>query len=849
MEFIDIPKPHGKLIYDGEQTLIPFDKELKFANPIILVSNGLAYGELTLSEQPVQTNEKTFQRKEYFSEHRVFADERKRLWPETKIFYLYKIQSFDPLPEPRKVDISNGDLVYLDEIDLNDTDKKFIDKAKKLPKTIILNENAVIVDPQMRGFGSEIKNEELSIALASVNFGNGDNEKIRQEDKLQTGFPVYDLALVKKDNFIKSVEDAPNYRLSENPDMACGNCGFNRGGFCSLYNFFWDRGYTCDSWQSDVVNVFAEAIEDRLERIQGQFKGKFSDYLGAEEWDVWVSRTFDTFVIVSYAGNFYRVRYIDEGEEVKFQGPESWVQVQYVAMEKEFEEEKAFDDSPWDGAASQWDTAEAYCSDCLIDVNGSGEKKKELCFLPYRKPGSNSPNENAIRAIGGGRGITRLKKPSDVDQSKWDAQLKKAANKVIGWWPDIFDKPAPDAIYTIAGKTPPAKSKEGRRLQTRMLKRLQEAWQTLSDMLTWASPDMMEEDDYQKQLLDMVGVKEVNGTPWYVSFSTNSFMDREKEIFSLKSLENYVNENYDREDKGYFNLWHIPNTDFARKEWQAVIGKFLVEAGPFLDNNIGQEALKFFTEYPQSHPELAPEGWGHSPEYRFLPEDRGDGVYDWVWITRTSVLPKAAAANIFTLKGDIIMAMSDDQRKFAELVVGKDNLSMIEKIAEKETAKLDEAGVLNKQKDEEVPETEEQKSEDEKVPEKEKSSDEETPKTEVPETEEKEVEEIKLSLDEIAEKAVGLINLELQPIAESMTKIIEAFNAHEKRFEKIEERLRIKELTESPKFTVSVTKPAERASESDKTKVDKSDVLFGKKPEEAKYTDGSAAGAFFGSKK
>ena len=109
-----------------------------------------------------------------------------------------------------------------------------------------------------------------------------------------------------------------------------------------------------------------------------------------------------------------------------------------------------FDDSEWDGSASNWDSAEEYCRDCLIDENAPGEKKiKDRCHLPFRKPGSNRINRNALRAMAsGGRGLPALKGVSE--ESK-----RRAANWLIRIWPKAFGKPAPASIYRIAGKSPP----------------------------------------------------------------------------------------------------------------------------------------------------------------------------------------------------------------------------------------------------------------------------------------------------------------------------------------------------------------------------------------------------------
>jgi hypothetical protein len=171
-----------------------------------------------------------------------------------------------------------------------------------------------------------------------------------------------------------------------------------------------------------------------------------------------------------------------------------------------------------------------------------------------------------------------------------------------------------------------------------------------------------------------IAQKTVNGELWHFTWSTNAFRDREGEIFSTKSLENYVVANELNENKGYFNLHHINketgnfNTDFARKEWQGVVGRFLVEAGPYLEDEKGQAAKEFFSKSPKE--------WGCSPEYFYLPEERKTTVYDTIWITRTSALPEMDAANIWTEtrqlnRGDK-MALTEKQMQSAVEVFGQE---------------------------------------------------------------------------------------------------------------------------------------------------------------------------------
>lgn len=120
-----------------------------------------------------------------------------------------------------------------------------------------------------------------------------------------------------------------------------------------------------------------------------------------------------------------------------------------------FGSKESYDSSPWDGSASQWKTAAAYCSDCLIDTNPAGsEKSKDKCHLPYRKPGSKAINKNALRAMAsGGRGIKAVKGIT-ADQKK------KAAKWIVEHWKAAFDRPAPDSMHRMAGmKAPTAADK------------------------------------------------------------------------------------------------------------------------------------------------------------------------------------------------------------------------------------------------------------------------------------------------------------------------------------------------------------------------------------------------------
>lgn len=154
----------------------------------------------------------------------------------------------------------------------------------------------------------------------------------------------------------------------------------------------------------------------------------------------------------------------------------------------------SFDESAWDGSASQWDTPEAYCSDCLIDTNESSPKSKDKCHLPYRKPGSKAINKNALKAIVGGRGISAVSAPKEAKT--------KAAKWVISHYRAAFGKPAPPAIYHIAGMESPAAA--------------------------------------EKEYTGTTFFKDASGQWWMVGIYSNRFEDRQGDTIPLAAHEEYA---------------------------------------------------------------------------------------------------------------------------------------------------------------------------------------------------------------------------------------------------------------------------------------------------------------------
>jgi phage head maturation protease len=90
---------------------------------------------------------------------------------------------------------------------------------------------------------------------------------------------------------------------------------------------------------------------------------------------------------------------------------------------------RAYTEIPWDGAASRWDTPEAYCAASAIDLNTpGGPKTKDRCHLPFKEPGSGAINVDGVRAA-----LSRIGQgfPTDATQAQRDA-AKSRLEKILG---------------------------------------------------------------------------------------------------------------------------------------------------------------------------------------------------------------------------------------------------------------------------------------------------------------------------------------------------------------------------------------------------------------------------------
>jgi hypothetical protein len=386
------------------------------------------------------------------------------------------------------------------------------------------------------------------------------------------------------------------------------------------------------------------------------------------------------------------------------------------------------------------------------------------------------------------------------------------------------EKACPECGAPMAGQE--EKANRPVRVRRTWVDRIKDAVQVLNEFLGLADPNDPTFADLFKEAIKEAPdggmlFKEVGGEPGLVTWTTNAFEDRDEELFSTAGLEKYVGAAEKSGERGQYNLWHIPGTGFADVVWQAVIGRYLVEAGQFTKDAKGQSARGFFEEHPERHPKHAPEGWGCSPEFRYLPEERSKGVYENFWITDRAVLPRMAAANVRTrATGGNIMAISKQQMELGEELLGADTMEAIVEEAEQESAKHEADGVAFKEADAEEAAVEETEQEQESEPE-----------PAAPE----------IDYEVLAEAVVKKFQVELEPLNEFAGQM-DALSARMAVLEKAEEN---RKEVDATRFQLSLER--KRASEAEETVVPEDDELLKQKPKETTKEKTGAAN-FFGSK-
>lgn len=203
---------------------------------------------------------------------------------------------------------------------------------------------------------------------------------------------------------------------------------------------------------------------------------------------------------------------------------------------------------------------------------------------------------------------------------------------------------------------------------------LERVWQRIADVI---SP---------KQDSAFTVIKGADGRYYWHARHSNNFEDREKEILSEKSHEDYVR----RVDMGLVPppelwSWHTDGTRQGIAEKVFYDNHIMNAVGVFDATPEGETARKFY-ERNAGKIEL-------SHGFTFPKWALKDGIYEVYNTFEISTLPIGAAANPYTTFEEInAMALSDEKRQWLESTLGKDRTDKLLADNEKMGKAVEELG-------------------------------------------------------------------------------------------------------------------------------------------------------------
>ena len=230
------------------------------------------------------------------------------------------------------------------------------------------------------------------------------------------------------------------------------------------------------------------------------------------------------------------------------------------------------------------------------------------------------------------------------------------------------------------------------------------------DLSSYPTPDDMKKSLGLKEYTDnsLFIFKQSNGQSRWVTFSSNAYRDRDKEIVSTKALEADCARADKEGDYGPLRWWHVGKPDpFAKLpgagadigacDYNAMHGRILVESGTFGNERIA-EAIKSKAQELQ-----VSIGYFHP-----LTEPDSEGVFHTIRRFERSLLPKGRASNPWT---SMLVVQKEGENMLAEkikalkLLLGGDDelVQTILDSAEKAEKQAIESGVAFKEDEQSEP--------------------------------------------------------------------------------------------------------------------------------------------------
>src|SRR3990167_4861469 len=196
MNYINLPRPHGYLIWRGKQKAIATPTMLPVGEKLLIVSDDEAYGEIVLSS-PAKVNIAELEKREE-GYHCLRPETRKLLWPDAEGFFIHDFKEWLPFEAAKMVTFDNGSVEFIEARTLSEAQKQLLEKANRLPKTIVLLDDAVVWNGDKAviqdGLSEKVK-PILDVGL----------EDAKSDD---LALPLYQLALVR----------APKFRFEKKSD-------------------------------------------------------------------------------------------------------------------------------------------------------------------------------------------------------------------------------------------------------------------------------------------------------------------------------------------------------------------------------------------------------------------------------------------------------------------------------------------------------------------------------------------------------------------------------------------------------------------------------------------------------
>jgi predicted RNA-binding Zn-ribbon protein involved in translation (DUF1610 family) len=131
--------------------------------------------------------------------------------------------------------------------------------------------------------------------------------------------------------------------------------------------------------------------------------------------------------------------------------------------------------------------------------------------------------------------------------------------------------------------------------------------------------------------------KQSDGRYRWITFTSSSFKDKDRQTVSQSALERDVERADASGDFGPLRWFHVPGADIGDCDFNTMIGRVLVESGTFKNNFVAEKLAASASELEVSAGFLHP-----------ITEPDADGVFHNIRRFERSLLPKGKASNLLT---------------------------------------------------------------------------------------------------------------------------------------------------------------------------------------------------------